>query len=64
MQTAPLVALDLPLKILIWERDGQAFVSYNEPLHLAQRYALPTEQVAVLSIVDALAHAIGVPGNA
>jgi uncharacterized protein (DUF302 family) len=63
MQTAPLVALDLPLKILIWERDGQAFVSYNEPSHLAQRYALPTEQVAVLSTVDALARAIGEPGN-
>jgi uncharacterized protein (DUF302 family) len=64
MQTAPLVALDLPLKILIWERDGQAFVSYNEPSRLAERYGLPTEQVAVLSTVDALAHAIGQPGNA
>jgi uncharacterized protein (DUF302 family) len=63
MQTAPLVALDLPLKILIWERDGQVFVSYNEPSHLAERYGLPTEQAAVLSAVDALAHAIGEPDN-
>jgi uncharacterized protein (DUF302 family) len=61
MQTAPLVALDLPLKILIWERDHQAFVSYNEPSYLAERYELPTEQVAVLSAVDALAHAIDHP---
>ena len=61
MQTAPLVALDLPLKILIWEHDGQAFVSYNEPSHLAERYELPTDQVAVLSAVDALAHAIDHP---
>ena len=61
MQTAPLVALDLPLKILIWEHEGQAFVSYNEPSHLAERYELPTDQVAVLSAVDALAHAIDHP---
>ena len=61
MQTAPLVALDLPLKILIWEHDSQAFVSYNEPSHLAERYELPTDQVAVLSAVDALAHAIDHP---
>ena len=61
MQTAPLVALDLPLKILIWEHDRQAFVSYNEPSHLAERYELPTDQVAVLSAVDALAHAIDHP---
>jgi len=59
MQTAPLVALDLPLKILIWERDHQAFVSYNEPSYLAERYELPPEKAAVLSAVDALAHAIG-----
>jgi uncharacterized protein (DUF302 family) len=61
MQTAPLVALDLPLKILVWERDHQAFVSYNEASHLAERYGLPTEQAAVLSTVDALAHAIREP---
>lgn len=63
MQAAPLVALDLPLKILIWERDHQAFVSYNEPSHLAERYGLSTEQAAVLSSVDALAHAIGEPDS-
>jgi len=63
MQTTPLVALDLPLKILIWERDHEAFVSYNEAPHLAQRYGLPTEQVAVLSTVDALALAIVDPDN-
>ena len=59
MQTSPLVALDLPLKILIWERDHRAFVSYNEPSYLAERYELPSEQASVLSSVDALAHAIG-----
>jgi uncharacterized protein (DUF302 family) len=61
MQTAPLIALDLPLKILVWERDHQTFVSYNEAAHLTERYRLPTEQSAVLATVDALAHAIGQP---
>jgi uncharacterized protein (DUF302 family) len=63
MRTAPLVALDLPLKILIWERDHQAFVSYNEASYLAERYELPTEESAVLSTVDALAHAIAERDN-
>ena len=63
MQTTALVALDLPLKILIWQRGHQAFLSYNEAPHLVERYGLPTEQAAVLSTVDALAHAIGRPDN-
>jgi len=63
MQTAPLTGLDLPLKILIWERDHQTFVSYNKASHLAGRYGLPTEQSAVLATVDALAHAIGASDN-
>jgi uncharacterized protein (DUF302 family) len=63
MQTAPLTALDLPLKILIWEREHHAFVSYNEASRLAERYGLPTEQSAVLSTVDALAHDIAEPDN-
>jgi uncharacterized protein (DUF302 family) len=63
MQAAPLVALDLPLKILIWERDHQAFLSYNEGAYLAERYGLATEQSAVLSTADALAHAVGEPDD-
>jgi uncharacterized protein (DUF302 family) len=59
MQAAPLTALDLPLKILIWERDHQAFLSYNEAPYLAERYGLAKEQLAVLSTVDALVHAVG-----
>jgi uncharacterized protein (DUF302 family) len=29
MQAAPLAALDLPLKILVWDDDGQTRVSYT-----------------------------------
>jgi hypothetical protein len=36
-----LIALDLPLKILIWEGDaGETYVSYNESSYLADRYEI------------------------
>lgn len=38
MQSVPLVALDLPLKVLIWDDDGQTKVSYSSPEWLAARY--------------------------
>jgi uncharacterized protein (DUF302 family) len=64
MQAAPLVALDLPLKMLIWERDdGQTCVSYHAPSDLAARYGVSAEdQLRVLATVDALATAIVAPG--
>jgi uncharacterized protein (DUF302 family) len=64
MQAAPLVALDLPLKMLIWERDDrQTCVSYNAPSDLAERYGMSDEeQLRVLATVDALADAIVEPG--
>jgi uncharacterized protein (DUF302 family) len=62
MDAAPLAALDLPLKVLIWERDdGRVFVSYNTPSYLAVRYGLNADQAAALAAVDAIASAIVVP---
>jgi uncharacterized protein (DUF302 family) len=59
MEVAPLAALDLPLKLLIWERDdGQVFVSYNAVSHLAERYGLDPGQAAPLAAIDTLANAI------
>jgi uncharacterized protein (DUF302 family) len=41
MRARPLIALDLPLKILIWEGDaGETYVSYNESSYLADRYEI------------------------
>jgi uncharacterized protein (DUF302 family) len=58
MRAAPLVALDLPLKVLIWDDDGQTKVSYVPPRALADRYRLDDELVQRLmgieSITDAL----------
>ena len=53
MLAAPTIAIDLPLKILIWEDDqGKVWVSYNTPEYLAERHALPphlTENIAIIA---------------
>lgn len=50
MVAAPTLAIDLPLKALIWEdADGQVWVSYNDPLYLQERHAFPTEMLQNLS---------------
>jgi uncharacterized protein (DUF302 family) len=42
MVAAPTIAIDLPLKILIWEDDqGKTWVTYNTPEYLAERHQLP-----------------------
>ena len=42
MLAAPSIAIDLPLKILVWEDDqGKVWVSYNSPEYLAERHGLP-----------------------
>jgi uncharacterized protein (DUF302 family) len=42
MLAAPSIAIDLPLKILIWEdNEGKVWVSYNSPGYLKERHSLP-----------------------
>ena len=58
MLAVPLAALDLPLKVLVWEDgDGVVSVSYNSPAFMAERLRLEGAQRApfdaVESIVDA-----------
>lgn len=43
MQAVPLVALDLPLKVLVWDDGGRTRISYTSPSALAQRYHLSDE---------------------
>lgn len=44
MEATPSLAIDLPLKALIWEEaSGQVLVSYNSPKYLQQRHALAQE---------------------
>ncbi len=56
MLAAPSMAIDLPLKILIWQDvGGKVWVSYNSPEYLRERHGLPPELVANIAIVEALA---------
>jgi len=55
MQAAPTVAIDLPLKVLIWQdADSQCWLTYNDPAYLQSRHGFPAELVANLSEVNAL----------
>lgn len=39
------VAIDLPLKILIWEEDGRARLGYNNTAYLARRHTVENQEV-------------------
>jgi len=56
MLAAPSIAIDLPLKILIWEDDqGAVWLSYNTPAYLQQRHAVPQALVQNIAVVETLA---------
>ena len=56
MLAAPSIAIDLPLKLLVWEdAGGQVWISYNTPAYLQQRHSLPVDLVAALGAVEVLA---------
>jgi uncharacterized protein (DUF302 family) len=53
MLAAPLAALDLPLKMLVWEDGhGGVSVSYNSPAYLAERHHLSDEMRARLEPIE------------
>jgi uncharacterized protein (DUF302 family) len=60
MLAAPSIAIDLPLKILIWEDEqGKTWISYNSPAYLQQRHGVPPELLATLAVVETLAAKAG-----
>ena len=58
MAARPLAALDLPLKLLVWDDDGQTSVSYFAPSALAERHGLPDELARRLSGVEVVTNAV------
>jgi uncharacterized protein (DUF302 family) len=58
MQAAPLAALDLPLKVLVWADREQTKVSYVSPDTLAARYQLGDELAERLGAINALTDAL------
>ena len=56
MLASPTSAIDLPLKILVWEdASGKSWLSYNSPGYLAARHRLPPDVVGTIAVVEALA---------
>jgi uncharacterized protein (DUF302 family) len=58
MQAQPLAALDLPLRVLIWDDEGQTKVAYTPPPTLAARYGLRDELATRLAAIDQLTDAL------
>jgi uncharacterized protein (DUF302 family) len=57
MQAAPLAALDLPLKALVWLDGEQTKVSYTAPSALGARYGLAEELSGRLAGISAIVEA-------
>jgi uncharacterized protein (DUF302 family) len=58
MVAAPSTAIDLPLKILVWE-NNQGKVSYNSAEYLKQRHDLPQDLVPNIAVVGTLSAEAG-----
>jgi uncharacterized protein (DUF302 family)/uncharacterized membrane protein YidH (DUF202 family) len=55
MVAAPSVAIDLPLKVLVWEdAQGKVWISYNSSEYLKERHSLPQELLGNISVVETL----------
>jgi uncharacterized protein (DUF302 family)/uncharacterized membrane protein YidH (DUF202 family) len=60
MLAVPSIAIDLPLKILVWEDgQGKVWVSYNSPEYLKERHGVPQELLANIAVVETLAAKAG-----
>jgi uncharacterized protein (DUF302 family) len=56
MLASPSIAIDLPLKILVWEDvHGKVWVSYNSAVYLQKRHSLPPELLQNIAVVETLA---------
>jgi uncharacterized protein (DUF302 family) len=59
MLATPSIAIDLPLKLLIWEdKSGSVWISYNAPAYLMARHGLPEDLLANIAVIEKLAAAV------
>jgi uncharacterized protein (DUF302 family) len=56
MLAAPSSAIDLPLKVLVWQdEDGSTQIAYNSPAYLAARHGIPNDLLPNIAGIAALA---------
>jgi uncharacterized protein (DUF302 family) len=59
MLASPSSAIDLPLKILIWEdSQGKSWVTYNSPHYLQKRHNIPLNVMQNIAVIGTLAKAV------
>ena len=58
MRAAPPAALDLPLKVLVWDDEGKTTITYAPPSELAARYELDDDLAARLAGIDLVTDAV------
>lgn len=58
IEAEPLAALDLPLRVIVWEEGLQTKVSYPLPSEVARRYGLDPDLAAALESIDAWTSAV------
>jgi uncharacterized protein (DUF302 family) len=63
MQAAPLAALDLPLKVLVWADGDQTKLTYTAPAALAARYRLSDELAGRLAGIERVTDDACAPAN-
>jgi uncharacterized protein (DUF302 family) len=55
---APLAALDLPLRVIVWQDGHQTKVSYPSPAEVARRYGFDADLASALETIDAWTSAL------
>jgi len=56
MLASPSSAIDLPLKILIWEdANDKVSITYNSPIYLQERHNIPPELLQNIAVIEPLA---------
>src|ERR1700730_9059968 len=59
MLASPTLALDLPLKALVWEdAGGRVWVSYNSAEYLKQRHNIPDDLVENIAVIGPLLQSV------
>jgi uncharacterized protein (DUF302 family) len=56
MLAAPSSAIDLPIKILVWEDvQGKVWITYNSPSYLQERHNIPPDLLPNIAVIETLA---------
>jgi uncharacterized protein (DUF302 family) len=58
IEAAPLAALDLPLRVVVWEDGYQTLMSYPAPAAVARRHGLDGDLADALASMDVLTNAV------